>query len=48
MYLAVFVKLSEFTGNQTYKDAVQYNLNYWKNDIRTSPGGMKYLDNWVH
>lgn len=46
MYLAVFVKLSEFTGNQTYKDAVQYNLNYWKNDIRTSPGGMKYLDNW--
>lgn len=46
MYLAVYAKLSELTGNKTYKDAVEYNLNYWKTGIKTSPGGMKYLDNW--
>ncbi len=46
MYLAVYTKLSELTGNKTYKDAVEYNLNYWKTGIKTSPGGMKYLDNW--
>ncbi|HEY9060360.1 MAG TPA: glycoside hydrolase family 9 protein [Pseudobacteroides sp.] len=46
MYLAVFTKLSELTGNETYKNAVEYNLNYWKTGIKTSPGGMKYLDNW--
>jgi hypothetical protein len=46
MYLAVFAKLSELTGNKTYKDAIEYNLNYWKTGIKTSPGGMKYLDNW--
>ncbi len=46
MYIPVFVKLSELTGDETYKGAVEYNLNYWLNTLETTPGGLKYLHYW--
>lgn len=38
-----FLKLFEITNKQLYKDAVNYNLNYWKNTLKTTKGGLKYL-----
>ncbi len=46
MYVPVFCKMAQMTGLQKYKDAMTYNLNYWKNTITTTPGGLKYLDSW--
>jgi len=46
MYMAVFCKMAELTGEQKYKDAMEYNLNYWMNTLTTTPGGLKYLSNW--
>lgn len=46
MYMAVFCKLSELTGEQKYIDAMEYNLDYWMNTITTTPDGLKYLDVW--
>lgn len=46
MYLAAFYKLYQLTNNQKYADAIDYNLNYWINDLTTTPAGMKYLHNW--
>jgi len=46
MYVPALVKLAEITGEQIYKDGVEYNLNYWMNDIQTTPGGLKYLNYW--
>jgi hypothetical protein len=46
MYMAVFCKMAEITGEQKYKDAMEYNLNYWKSEITTTPGGLRFLDVW--
>lgn len=46
MYVPAFLKLAEITGDQLYKDAITYNLDYWLNSLTTTPGGMKYLMNW--
>ncbi|CDG34951.1 glycoside hydrolase family 9 [Acetivibrio thermocellus BC1] len=46
MYMAVFCKLAEITGEQKYIDAMNYNLDYWMNSLNTTPGGLKYLDSW--
>ncbi len=46
MYVPAALRLSQITGKQVYKDAVQYNFNYWKNDLTKTPGGLKYLANW--
>ncbi|MFZ5989547.1 MAG: glycoside hydrolase family 9 protein [Bacillota bacterium] len=46
MYMAVFAKLAEITGEQRYKDAMTFNLNYWKNTLAKTPGGLRYLSNW--
>lgn len=46
MYIPVFVKLSELTGDSTYKGAVEFNLNYWMNTLATTPGGLKFLHYW--
>jgi endoglucanase len=45
-YMAVFCKLAEVTGQQKFKDAMVYNLDYWKNTLTKSPAGMRYLHNW--
>ena len=41
--LACYLKLYEITKNQIYADAINYNLDYWKNDLQTTRGGLKYL-----
>ncbi len=46
MYPAVMLKMAESTGEAKYREAVEYNLSYWKNDLKTTPGGLKYLDQW--
>jgi hypothetical protein len=46
MYLPSALRLAQITGKQIYKDAVQFNFNYWKNDLTTTPGGLKYLASW--
>lgn len=46
MYVPALVKLAEVTGEQIYKNGVENNLNYWMNEIETTPGGLKYLNYW--
>ena len=46
MYMAVFCKMADITGEKKYKDAMEYNLNYWMTSLTTTPGGLKYLSNW--
>lgn len=46
MYMAVFCKMAALTGEQKYKDAMDYNLNHWKTTLTTTPGGLKHLDTW--
>jgi endoglucanase len=46
MYLAVFCKMAELTRDQKYKNAMDYNLDFWMNSINKTPGGLKYLDSW--
>lgn len=46
MYVPAALRLSQITNKQIYKDAVQFNFNYWKNQLTTTPGGLKYLNNW--
>ncbi|GAE89288.1 glycoside hydrolase family 9 protein [Acetivibrio straminisolvens] len=46
MYMGVFCKLAELTGEQKYIDAMNFNLDYWMNTLTTTPGGLKYLDSW--
>lgn len=46
MYLPAIFKLYQITGKDQYKNALEYNLDYWMNSLETTPGGLKYLDNW--
>ncbi|HEX3047981.1 MAG TPA: glycoside hydrolase family 9 protein [Bacillota bacterium] len=46
MYLAVFCKMAQVTGIQKYKDAMAYNLDYWKNSLNKTPGGLRVLNYW--
>lgn len=46
MYMAVFCKLAELTGEQKYIDAMNFNLDYWMNSLTKTPGGLSYLDSW--
>ncbi|MDQ2087241.1 glycoside hydrolase family 9 protein [Herbivorax sp. ANBcel31] len=46
MYMAVFCKLAELTGDQKYIDAMDYNLDYWMNSLTTTPDGLRHLDVW--
>jgi endoglucanase len=46
MKLPVILKLGDITGEQTYKDAMEYNFNYWKNTLKTTSGGLKFLSEW--
>jgi len=42
--LACLTELYTITKNPKYKDALDYNLNYWKNDLKKTRGGLKYLN----
>ncbi len=46
MKLAAACAAAEFTGEAKYKDAITSNLNYWKNSISKTPGGLRVLDSW--
>ncbi|MHB8063003.1 MAG: glycoside hydrolase family 9 protein [Ruminiclostridium sp.] len=46
MYLPAALRLAQITNKQIYKDAVQFNFNYWKTQLTTTAGGLKYLTNW--
>jgi hypothetical protein len=46
MKIPVVLKLAEITGENKYKSAMKFNLDYWKNSVRTTPGGLKYLTEW--
>lgn len=42
--LACLTELYTITKNPKYSDALNYNLNYWKNDLKKTRGGLKYLN----
>lgn len=42
----VFVKLATLSSNPKYKVIAEEHMEYWQNRIRTTPGGLKYLDSW--
>lgn len=53
MYEAVFIKMAQLTGDQFYKDAAEWNIDYWTGKIKpsnaivtTTPGGLRWLNNW--
>ncbi|GKX67105.1 glycoside hydrolase family 9 protein [Inconstantimicrobium mannanitabidum] len=46
MKLPAVLKLSDVTGEKQYKDAMDFNFNYWKNTVKTTAGGLKYLSDW--
>jgi hypothetical protein len=46
MHLPAVLRLYQITGKQLYKDGLDFNFNYWKNQIPTTPGGLKYLTEW--
>lgn len=37
---------NDATKKTEYLAAINYNINYWKNSVPTSPGGMKVLSSW--
>jgi endoglucanase len=46
MYVPATLRLAQITDKQVYKDAIQFNFNYWKTSVTTTPGGLKWLTNW--
>lgn len=46
VWAPVFIELYRITGDNVYKDCVEYNLDYWMNRIQRTPGGLRYLDSW--
>lgn len=42
----VFIKLATLSDNPKYKTIAEEHLSYWQNGIKTTPGGLKYLDSW--
>jgi hypothetical protein len=46
VYLPTYIKLIDITDKQKYKDAIEYSYNYWMDEVQTTPGGLKFLDNW--
>ena len=44
--MPMMLKMAELTGDVKYKTAMNNNLSYWKNDLKTTPGGLKYRDQW--
>jgi endoglucanase len=42
----VFLKMAQLNVKPKYKTVVEENLDYWMNQLKTTPGGMKYLHQW--
>lgn len=46
VYGGVFLKMAQLNVKPKYKTVVEENLDYWMNQLKTTPGGMKYLHQW--
>lgn len=42
--LACLTELYTITQNPIYHDALEYNLDYWKNDLKKTRGGLRFLN----
>lgn len=42
----VFTKLATLSPNPMYREIAEEHFDYWQNGIRSTPGGLKYLDSW--
>lgn len=42
----VFTKLATLSPNPLYKSIAEDHLDYWQNRLKSSPGGIKFLDSW--
>jgi endoglucanase len=42
----VFLKMAQLNVKPKYKAVVEENFDYWMNQLKTTPGGMKYLHQW--
>ena len=45
-YTGVFTKLATLSPNPMYREIAEEHFDYWQNGIRSTPGGLKYLDSW--
>ncbi|HYH04002.1 MAG TPA: glycoside hydrolase family 9 protein [Bacillota bacterium] len=43
----VFLKMAQLNVKPKYQTVVEENLDYWMNQLKTTPGGMKYLHQWA-
>lgn len=46
MKVPTVLKLYQLTGDTKYKNSIEFNMNYWKNGIPTSAGGLKVLNDY--
>ena len=42
----VFIKLATLSPNPLYKEIAEDHLDYWQNRLKSSPGGIRFLDSW--
>ncbi|GAE90466.1 endoglucanase [Acetivibrio straminisolvens JCM 21531] len=42
----VFIKLATLSDKPIYKAIAEDHLDYWQNRLKSSPGGIKFLDSW--
>ena len=43
----VFLKLAQLNVKPKHQTVVEENLDYWMNQLKTTPGGLKYLHQWA-
>ena len=42
----VFIKLATLSDKPIYKEIAEDHIDYWQNRLKSSPGGIKFLDSW--
>ncbi|HEX9058567.1 MAG TPA: glycoside hydrolase family 9 protein [Clostridia bacterium] len=42
----VFTKLATLSTNPLYKSIADDHMDYWQSRLKSTPGGLKYLDSW--
>jgi endoglucanase len=47
VYGGVALKMAQLTGKAKWIETVEENLTYWRTQLTTTPGGMKYLHEWA-
>jgi endoglucanase len=43
----VFLMMSQLSDKPKYKEATEENLDFWMNELKTTPGGLRYLHEWA-